>query len=104
MPLLFGEPQLWLEAPSVWYEVHVSVPAERIDVRGVGFAGSPGLVIFYGRHVAQTVTAGGGDIADLFELQLATDRRGYVVDGAVAEPGTHAVYPGAHAVYPGALG
>ncbi|MFK7991063.1 MAG: penicillin acylase family protein [Sandaracinaceae bacterium] len=82
-PFLFGEPQIWLEAPSTWYELHIVVPSEDIDVRGVGFAGSPGVVIFYGRHVAQTVTSGGGDIADLFRMQPTDDGAGYTIDGRV---------------------
>ncbi|MFK7991062.1 MAG: penicillin acylase family protein [Sandaracinaceae bacterium] len=81
-PLIFGEPQLFLEAPSTWYETHVVVESEGIDVRGVGFAGSPGMLLFYGRHVAQTITAGGADNADLFELTETEDGNGYTIDGA----------------------
>jgi acyl-homoserine lactone acylase PvdQ len=81
MPLLFGEPQLSLEAPSVWYEHHIVVADEAIDVRGVGFAGSPGMAMFYSRNVSQTLTAGGGDTADLFEIRRGDDPRTYWVDG-----------------------
>lgn len=81
-PVIFGEPQLALEAPSTWYDHHIVVPSEGIDARGVGLAGSPGMLIFYNRHVAQTVTAGGGDLADLFEVGLGSSADTYVVDGA----------------------
>ncbi|MEZ4336355.1 MAG: penicillin acylase family protein [Sandaracinaceae bacterium] len=81
-PFLFGEPQIALEAPSVWYEAHVSVQPANIDVRGVGFAGAPGFLLFWNRYVAQTITAGGGDLADLFELATTEDGRSYVVDGS----------------------
>ncbi len=50
-PLIFGEPQVLLEAPSIWYEHHIVVPSESIDVRGVGLAGSPGMLLFFGRYV-----------------------------------------------------
>ncbi len=81
LPYVFGEPQLVLQAPSHWYEVHMSVPSEGIDVRGVGFAGAPGLVSFFSRHVSQVVTAGGMDLADTYALELTEDGTSYLVDG-----------------------
>ena len=79
-PVMFGEPQLILEAPSVWYEAAINVPSEGIAARGIGFAGSPGMVIFYNEHVSQTVTAGGGDLADLVALQVSDAGESYIVD------------------------
>ncbi|MEM9860197.1 MAG: penicillin acylase family protein [Myxococcota bacterium] len=81
-PVMFGEPQLILEAPSVWYEAAISVASEGIAARGIGFAGSPGMVIFYNEHVSQTVTAGGGDLADLVALRVNDAGDSYIVDGA----------------------
>jgi penicillin amidase len=78
-PVLVGEPQLALEAPSTWYEYHLQ--ADGVDARGVGVAGAPGYYVFWNQHVAQTLTAGGADIADLYELEIASDRASYVVDG-----------------------
>lgn len=79
-PMIFGEPQVVLQAPATWYEHHIIVPSEGIDTRGAGFAGSPGMTMFYSRHGSQTVTAGGGDRADLFELKSAAPGT-YHLDG-----------------------
>ena len=38
------------------------------------------MIIFYNEHLAQTVTAGGGDVADLFEITRGASGS-YVVDG-----------------------
>ena len=62
--------------------VEVTDGEGRIDVRGVGIAGSPGVLIFWNRHVAQTATAGGGDLVDLFEITPGRAADTYVVDGA----------------------
>jgi penicillin amidase len=77
-PVLVGEPQLTLEAPSTWYEAHLS--ADGVDVRGVGLAGAPGMLVFWNQHLAQTVTAGGADNADLVRLRLSPDGTSYLVD------------------------
>ncbi|MEZ4365869.1 MAG: penicillin acylase family protein [Kofleriaceae bacterium] len=79
-PVLVGEPQLALEAPSTWYEAHLA--ADGVDVRGVGLAGAPGFIVFWNQHVAQTATAGGGDVADLVQLDVADDGLTHTVDGA----------------------
>ncbi|MFN0248681.1 MAG: penicillin acylase family protein [Kofleriaceae bacterium] len=78
-PLLVGEPQLALEAPSTWYEAHLQT--EGVDVRGVGLAGAPGMFVFWNQHVAQTLTAGGADNADLVQLAMAPTGDAYIVDG-----------------------
>ncbi len=77
-PALYGEPQLVLEAPSTWHEFHID--AAGINVRGVGIAGAPGVFIFRNQHIAQTVTAGGADVADLFELTLGESDDTYIID------------------------
>ena len=78
-PVLVGEPQLALEAPSTWYEAHLQ--ADDVDVRGVGLAGAPGMFVFWNQHLAQTLTAGGADNADLVELAMAPGSDTYIVDG-----------------------
>ena len=79
-PMVFGEPQILLEAPSWFYEHQIVVEPEGINARGIGFPGSPGMIMFYNEHVAQTVTSGGGDVADLFEITRGSSGF-YVVDG-----------------------
>jgi penicillin amidase len=86
--LMFAEPQLPLIAPSFWHEFVLRVAAEGLELRGMGFPGAPGVVVFWNQHVAQSATAGRADIADLFEIQERPG--GYLVDGAV-EPFTERV-------------
>jgi acyl-homoserine lactone acylase PvdQ len=79
-PMLFGEPQIMLEAPSTWYESHIVVASEGVNVRGISFAGSPGMLLYVNAHHGQTLTAGSGDTADLFEVDLDGSDT-YTVDG-----------------------
>ncbi|MEM9073686.1 MAG: penicillin acylase family protein [Myxococcota bacterium] len=79
--MLFGEPKLDVVAPPHWYQYHLVVRDEDVDVRGAGFAGAPGMVMFWTRYTAQTITAGTGDIGDLFELTPGRAADTYVVDG-----------------------
>jgi acyl-homoserine lactone acylase PvdQ len=76
-PVLAMDPKLGLTAPSMWYANVIAWPGS--EARGIGIAGAPGFLVFWNRNVAQSLTAGGGDIADLFRLELASD--GYLVDG-----------------------
>ena len=78
-PVLHSDPQTPVTAPSAWYEYHLV--AGDVNVRGIGVAGAPGFLIFWNQHLAQGLTAAGGDIADLFALELTPDGKGYVVDG-----------------------
>lgn len=79
--MLFGEPKLDVVAPPHWYQYHLVVRDEDVDVRGAGFPGAPGMAMFYTRYTAQTITAGTGDIGDLFELTPGREADTYVVDG-----------------------
>lgn len=82
---LFTDPKLPLNGPSPLYQSHVHTL--EMNARGVGFAGAPGFIIFWNEFVGQTVTAGGGDIGDLFEL--SPSGAGYVVDGQTLTYDTH---------------
>jgi len=81
LPVLHSDPQTLVRAPSVWYEWHVS--AGDVDARGVGVAGAPVFLIFWNQHIAQGLTAAGGDVTDLFQIEPTSDGKGYVVDGQV---------------------
>ncbi len=78
-PVLFAEPKLAITAPNPWYQYHLNTP--EMDARGVGWAGAPGMFIFWNRHVSQTITAGGGDVSDLFELTPGGAPGTYELDG-----------------------
>jgi penicillin amidase len=63
--LLAGDPHLDLTLPSVWYEMHINVPG-KLDVAGVGFTGTPGVIIGFNRNVAWTFTNTSSDVDDLY--------------------------------------
>jgi penicillin amidase len=63
-PMLCNDPHLGQTAPSIWYECHLV--AGDIDVTGVGFPGSPGIIIGHNQHIAWGVTNAVSDIEDLY--------------------------------------
>jgi len=82
-PVLAMDPKTAIRAPSVWYRFHLS--AGDVDAQGIGIAGAPGFLIFWNKNLGHTLTAAGGDLADLFELSLNGDATGYIVD-SVEQP------------------
>lgn len=81
--LLSGDPHLNLSMPSVWYEVHLSVP-DTVDVYGVSFVGSPIVPIGFNRDVAWSATNTGADVADYYveTVDDAAHPTKYALDGA----------------------
>ncbi len=63
-PILCNDPHLGQAAPSIWFECHLS--AGDIDVVGVSFPGSPGIVIGHNQHIAWGVTNAISDVEDLY--------------------------------------
>ena len=49
-PILCNDPHLRQAVPSVWYECHLV--AGDLDVTGVSFPGTPGIVIGHNQHIA----------------------------------------------------
>ncbi len=82
-PILAGDPHLELTLPSIWYEVHLTVPGE-LDVYGVTLMGTPGVVIGFNRDVAWTFTNTGADVLDFYREELDDEEspRRYRLDGA----------------------
>ncbi len=70
--LLSGDPHLALTLPSIWYEVHMSVPGE-MDVHGVTIPGYPGVVIGFTRDIAWSFTNTGADVVDFYRETLDDD-------------------------------
>ena len=64
MPMLANDPHLGLFLPSVWYQVHMRAPG--FSVQGMTFAGTPGVVIGRGEHVAWAFTNVMLDDHDIF--------------------------------------
>ncbi len=80
--LLSGDPHLQLTLPSIWYEVHLSVPGV-IDTYGVTIPGGPIVPIGFNRSMAWTATNTGADVLDYYEEKVDDARRPtkYEVDG-----------------------
>lgn len=64
MPILCNDPHLGQAAPSLWFENHLV--AGDIDVTGVSFPGTPGIVIGHNRHIAWGLTNAISDVQDLY--------------------------------------
>lgn len=74
-PLLAGDPHRGLEAPSVYYQNHISCDA--FDVVGLSFPGVPGFPHFgHNAHVAWCVTHAMADYQDLYIERFKEDDSG----------------------------
>jgi penicillin G amidase len=62
--LLFGGPQMGYATPNVGYEV--ALHGAGLNVRGLSFAGAPGVLIGQNGRVAWSVTSGFGDQVDVY--------------------------------------
>jgi penicillin amidase len=97
--VLLGEPRVWVYFPNMFYEWHVK--GETFDVRGMGVAGSPNLLVGSSPTMAWSPTAMNLDQADLFRLETSPAHPGqYELDGqwlnyTVDEPETIRVKNGA---------
>ncbi|WP_139490381.1 penicillin acylase family protein [Brevibacillus dissolubilis] len=67
-PLLANDPHLGISAPSIWYQSHLIVngPEEKLNVIGVTFPGSPGIMIGHNEQIAWGVTNVNPDVQDLY--------------------------------------
>jgi len=65
--VLISDPQTPVRNPSLFWEFHVR--GKTFNARGIGVAGSPGLLIGFTPNVAWGLTALGADQADLFLLK-----------------------------------
>jgi penicillin amidase len=80
-PLLESDPQTPVNNPPLWYEFHLS--GGRFDVRGIGVAGSPALLIGFNRRIAWGASALGAASTVTFLEKLALEGGGYLYDGDV---------------------
>ncbi len=63
-PLLANDPHLGLQAPGVWYLVHLQTP--ELELTGASLPGVPGIVLGHNGSVAWGFTNTGPDTQDLF--------------------------------------
>jgi penicillin amidase len=80
-PLLESDPQTPVNHPPLWYEFHLS--GGRFDVRGIGVAGSPALLIGFNRYIAWGASALGAGSVVTFLEKLSPDGAGYLFAGSV---------------------
>lgn len=63
-PLLADDPHLGLATPSVWYQMSLNTPDNKVS--GVIFPGIPGIILGHNEHIAWGVTNFGPDVQDLY--------------------------------------
>ncbi|MEK3854596.1 penicillin acylase family protein [Cytobacillus sp. FSL H8-0458] len=63
-PILADDPHLSLSTPSIWYQMHLESP--EMNVSGVIFAGTPGIILGHNKDIAWGVTNTGPDVQDLY--------------------------------------
>ncbi len=79
-PILAGDPHLGYQQPSLWYEVQM-MSNEGYNCSGVGFPGTPGILIGHNDHVAWSLTNIGTDAVVDYYQEMLNDTH-YFFDGA----------------------
>jgi len=67
-PILYGGPMMGFRTPSICDEIHLVAPG--LNVAGMSFPGTPGVMIGWNEHIAFTTTSGGADLVDVYELEF----------------------------------
>lgn len=79
--LLVGNPHFPWHGPSRFWEMHVTIPG-KIDVAGVGIAGTPFPTLGFNRDIAWTHTVTAARHFTLYQLALdPADPTAYLIDG-----------------------
>lgn len=66
-PILANDPHLDLNAPPVFYQIHLKAKQAGFDVIGSGFAGVPFITIGQNENIAWGVTSNPMDVTDFFQ-------------------------------------
>ena len=73
-PMLANDPHLSLSTPPVWYEVHLTVDSDPqrgpMNVTGVSFAGSPGVILGCNQRVCWGATVNPMDVTDVYQERV----------------------------------
>ena len=80
-PLLANDMHLEIQAPSIWYQNHLSAP-DGFNVTGVIFPGVPGVIVGHNERIAWGCTNTGPDVQDLYvEKANPANPREFEYDG-----------------------
>jgi penicillin amidase len=86
--MLGSDPHLALTAPSVFWPVSIHVghrglgpKPKDVDVAGISFAGTPGIVLGHNANVAWGATVAGYDVTDVYAETLTTDGKAVMFKG-----------------------
>jgi penicillin amidase len=78
-PLLANDPHLELNAPSIWYEMHLS--CDEFNVIGVALPGTPGILIGHNEDIAWGLTNGMLDDVDFYIEKINPENPNQYWDG-----------------------
>ena len=76
-PILAGDPHLRIDLPMIWYEVHLVVSNENLNIFGYTLIGIPSIIIGFNTHVAWSMTNVGNDAVDWYEYVWNADKSQY---------------------------
>jgi len=71
--VLVSDPQTPIASPSIWYEWQLT--GDTLNVRGIGVAGTPALLLGFNENLAWGLTAAGTGNSDIFRLDMDGDDR-----------------------------
>lgn len=81
-PLLANDPHLPIRIPAIWYQTHLVLEAEKLNVIGVTFPGTPGIVIGHNEQIAWGITNMRADVQDLYvEIPNPQNPQQFLYDG-----------------------
>jgi penicillin amidase len=72
-PILCNDPHLGLHLPSLWFEIQLNAPG--LQVYGVSFPGTPGIIIGFNEQVAFGFTNAGRDVRDYYEIDFKDSKK-----------------------------
>ena len=72
-PILANDPHLRLSLPAIWHEVHIVTP--KINARGVGIPGVPGILIGFNKNIAWGTTNVGQDVKDYYKIKYLDESK-----------------------------
>lgn len=90
--MVASDPHLSLYSPSIWYPVSIHVEhrglgpkPKDVNVGGVAFAGTPGVVLGHNEHIAWAATVAGYDVTDTYAETLNEDGTAVIFNGKEVE-------------------
>jgi penicillin amidase len=76
-PMIANDPHLSLDAPSTFYEIHLTVASDPsngpMNVSGVAFPGAPGVILGQNERISWGATTNPMDVSDVFLDTLVVD-------------------------------